>query len=291
MILAVIFVCTWIDLSPVQFSRRENEIYNENHFIIYIYVIRERCTRDSVGEKEKTIGKKRKISITAMWNNVNMVITTIPRWMTTILFYSLMASATHLNAMTFVRYLSLSSARSRSLIVICVFLWSLCVYAEIDAETAPIHIWMFFCGLYSQNNWRVYIVNVKRHRYTRHVFVCYSYWLRCALRCAVCRAMMWCDVVFLFDFSFNFSMFAECACIQHKMHVYIVELNWTEPNRTDTLREHTYRWPSREMWKTANKTDIFAIACSQLLFRLRQQQQSASKLQDIFKHEFKPILI
>lgn len=46
-------------------------------------------------------------------------------------------------------------------------------------------------------------------------------------------------------------------------------LNWTKLNcMRNTLRAHT---STGKMWKDSNKTDIFAILCSQLLFRLRQR--------------------
>lgn len=144
---------------------------------------------------------------------------------------------------------------------------------------------MFFCGLYLQNNWRAYIVNVKRHLYM-------------ACICLLLLLVAVCFLSFLLRFHWiSFSVFIQYIVYiwrVYKLHAMQCEwLNcWTEPpirSISDTHSTESIHINGRLEKcerRPTHKTDIFAVLCTQLLFRLRQQQQSVSTTARHFQNTY-----
>lgn len=164
---------------------------------------------------------------------------------------SIFMALAHIQSVRLVRCLCASLNRSLSLteqIFMYVSGWIMCV-CVLRSTQKDLNV---FSGLCSQNYRKVYIVNVKRHWYT----VCICLLLLLLLLLLVC---------FVLFFFIHFHH------LENTCNAYARLNCWTEPNQPIRFQSDihsTHWWPSREMWKTANKTAIFEILCSQLLFKL-----------------------
>lgn len=126
---------------------------------------------------------------------------------------------------------------------------------------------------------------------TWHVFVCYCYCLLCVFFLFFCvfigfHSAYSSSILYIFDVYINY--------MQCNVNGWTAELNQPIRFRSDTHSTESIHINGRLEKcerRPTHKTDIFAVLCTQLLFRLRQQQQSVSTTARHFQNTYSYIYI